>query len=420
MNKTCRKCNQIKTYENFTRSMITKDKLHSWCKECVSEYNKKYKNGYIVPTQNELTSEEYELMLKLIKNGTRRTEILKKTGISEYRQKRYGPELVNNQSRLILVKNELFQHYLNGTPHKDVARHHDVSASTITIFFRKHFGKQIRITDEMSNHEQEIKEMIESGKEYKGIAEKIGHSVEHTRYFCRVKNIFSKSAEDYMIKISKRKNTKIRSGEKLCTKCDKIFKLKMFNKLSASKDGLESVCRDCHKEESRKYRVNNKEKTKAYYKKRHSDPAYLQREKERRLSEHSKILKRKSENERYRTNHTARLNRNFAGAIYNTIKKNKNGIRWELLVPYTINDLKKHLKKKFQKGMTWKNYGDWHIDHIIPKSAFNFTTYKDLEFQKCWALENLQPLWASENLSKHADITVPFQQYLNLELSNAR
>jgi len=30
--------------------------------------------------------------------------------------------------------------------------------------------------------------------------------------------------------------------------------------------------------------------------------------------------------------------------------------------------LKKHLEKKFSKGMSWNNYGEWHVDHIIPDS----------------------------------------------------
>jgi len=42
----------------------------------------------------------------------------------------------------------------------------------------------------------------------------------------------------------------------------------------------------------------------------------------------------------------------------------------------------------------------WHIDHIRPISAFSFTVPEDPEFKECWALNNLQPLWAFDNLSK--------------------
>lgn len=59
-----------------------------------------------------------------------------------------------------------------------------------------------------------------------------------------------------------------------------------------------------------------------------------------------------------------------------------------------------HLEEQFKSGMNWDNYGKWHVDHIKPISLFVFTSYEDEEFQKCWALENLQPLWAEENLKK--------------------
>jgi hypothetical protein len=59
-----------------------------------------------------------------------------------------------------------------------------------------------------------------------------------------------------------------------------------------------------------------------------------------------------------------------------------------------------HLESLFQEGMTWENYGEWHIDHRIPKSWFNFATINDPEFIKCWDLSNLKPMWASENIAK--------------------
>jgi len=67
---------------------------------------------------------------------------------------------------------------------------------------------------------------------------------------------------------------------------------------------------------------------------------------------------------------------------------------------YTLNDLKLHLQNKFTEGMSWDNYGKWHLDHIKPVCSFNFSSVQDTEFKVCWSLENLQPLWAIDNLKK--------------------
>ena len=96
-----------------------------------------------------------------------------------------------------------------------------------------------------------------------------------------------------------------------------------------------------------------------------------------------------------------RINASISSMIRRSLK-NKKYRHWETLVGFTINDLMMHLKKQFKDGMTWDNYGmkGWSIDHIKPISSFNFISYEDKEFKKCWALENLQPLWAEENLRK--------------------
>ena len=95
-----------------------------------------------------------------------------------------------------------------------------------------------------------------------------------------------------------------------------------------------------------------------------------------------------------------RLNRVMGTAIYKSIRNEKAGKKWESLVSYTLEDLMARLKCQFKKGMSFDNYGKWHIDHKKPKSLFNFKTPKDLGFQSCWCLANLQPLWEKDNLSK--------------------
>jgi hypothetical protein len=81
------------------------------------------------------------------------------------------------------------------------------------------------------------------------------------------------------------------------------------------------------------------------------------------------------------------------------------------VICYTENQLKQNLEKQFKNGMTWGNYGVvWHIDHKIPVSAFNLTCSEDVK--RCWALDNLQPLFAGENLRKSNTLERPFQPLL--------
>lgn len=65
-----------------------------------------------------------------------------------------------------------------------------------------------------------------------------------------------------------------------------------------------------------------------------------------------------------------------------------------------LDQAKAHLEKQFTEGMSWENYGDWHVDHIIPLSSAK--TQEDLVVL-CHHT-NLQPLWAEENLRKGAKI----------------
>jgi hypothetical protein len=100
--------------------------------------------------------------------------------------------------------------------------------------------------------------------------------------------------------------------------------------------------------------------------------------------------------------------------LYLSLKTKKNGRKWESLVGYTLEDLMQHLEKQFQPGMTWKNYGEWHLDHIHPRAAHSYENSNDPDFKRCWALDNLQPLWATENKTKSAKIVKPFQPTLDL------
>jgi hypothetical protein len=66
------------------------------------------------------------------------------------------------------------------------------------------------------------------------------------------------------------------------------------------------------------------------------------------------------------------------------------------LLGYSPSQLKETIESKFIDGMSWNNYGEWHIDHIKPISSFDKTENPKI----INSLDNLQPLWAFDNLSK--------------------
>jgi hypothetical protein len=113
-----------------------------------------------------------------------------------------------------------------------------------------------------------------------------------------------------------------------------------------------------------------------------------------------------SRSKKYRSDPSIRVSCSVSKQIWRSLREigGKRGYSWEDLVGYSKDELCEHLERQFQTGMSWENYGDWHIDHIVPKSSFEFSTVRDPDFKRCWALTNLRPLWAKENISKGAKI----------------
>jgi len=97
-----------------------------------------------------------------------------------------------------------------------------------------------------------------------------------------------------------------------------------------------------------------------------------------------------------------RLRKSVSNLVRNCISKHKATKNSKLIncVNWTIEELKQQLESQFQPGMTWDNYGEWHIDHKIPDSWFYYSSIEDEGFKKSWSLENLQPKWAKDNISK--------------------
>lgn len=92
-----------------------------------------------------------------------------------------------------------------------------------------------------------------------------------------------------------------------------------------------------------------------------------------------------------------KLIRNTRTALWASLKE-KGGTKYQSTfdtLGYSVSELMTHLAGLFTEGMSWDNYGEWHVDHIIPINEFNFTNPSDYEFHKCWELHNLRPMWAT-------------------------
>lgn len=112
----------------------------------------------------------------------------------------------------------------------------------------------------------------------------------------------------------------------------------------------------------------------------------------------------KAKYKRDEANPVKRVRRRISNQIWWALHGRKGRRSWETMLSFTLAELMRHLELQFTKGMNWDNYGEWHIDHIIPVSSFNFSSADDLQFLACFALSNLRPLWRKDNLSKGAKI----------------
>lgn len=165
--------------------------------------------------------------------------------------------------------------------------------------------------------------------------------------------------------------------------------------------GRQKYCAECRKTVNKEKQARHyakhpqriKDRQKAFDLKRRDDPA--RRESVRRSS--------KKRDDAWRSTPKGNLDHRMSQLVrYSLTSEKKRGRKWESLVGYSISDLLEHIQRQFCKGMSWENMSEWHIDHIVPKSSFNYTSPEDDEFKACWAMSNLRPLWSEENLRKGA------------------
>ncbi|QDP47316.1 MAG: hypothetical protein Unbinned4388contig1000_35 [Prokaryotic dsDNA virus sp.] len=202
---------------------------------------------------------------------------------------------------------------------------------------------------------------------------------------------------------------------KKCAKCKKVKDFSEFSKSKRAKDGLQCRCKVCDKDyrdaniESRMkankaWNEANKDKVAAHRKTwREANREKIAAWREANIgTEKSHDYFRSYHKERRLSDPLFRLSCNLRNRTWTAFnrkgykKKSKTqemlGVDWEVC--------KAHIERQFTKDMTWDNYGEWHIDHVIPLASAN----TEEELIKLCHYTNLQPLWAEDNLKKGAKI----------------
>ncbi len=174
---------------------------------------------------------------------------------------------------------------------------------------------------------------------------------------------------------------KVYNNQKYCSKmCSKT--IRKIQKVIYDKNYKKKYYPE-HKQEYEEYRIKNKQRKKKY------DRIYKIMNRDKR-NIYEKI--------RRKNNISYKLLGNLRTRIRLLLKNKWKSGHTVTLLGCSTQFLKEYLEKLFNHGMTWDNYGKWHIDHIRPCASFDLS--QESEQRKCFHYTNLQPLWAEENLKK--------------------
>jgi len=186
--------------------------------------------------------------------------------------------------------------------------------------------------------------------------------------------------------IKYRKNNPEKIKKYYITNKDKIknYRKNNLDKIKEIRKKYYKKNKDKLLEINKKYQEKNKEKYKIKYN------IWLDNNREKNLK-----YKKKS----YKKNKLSNAHIiAWRSVLYNTLKRvgSKKESKTNELLGYSPIELKEHIEKKFIDGMFWDNWGKWHLDHIKPVSSFD----KSEKMSIINSLDNLQPLWAVDNLKK--------------------
>jgi len=206
------------------------------------------------------------------------------------------------------------------------------------------------------------------------------------------------------ILLLKKKKEIILSGEtKVCKKCeqDKPVERYITYLKKSGNPYTNIVCMDCMNAYGRESYAKNKEKHKLRCQKR-----YLSKEGREAMAKRTRQTM--DENPEYykalRAFHAQKPEKKLARRIRNRLAKflKAQSTKTSAFIGCSGQELRQHFESKFQRGMSWENYGygvgKWVIDHIKPISLFNIKEREERYSANHYS--NLQPLWYVQNDAK--------------------
>jgi len=180
---------------------------------------------------------------------------------------------------------------------------------------------------------------------------------------------------------------------KICKKCKIEKEIDDFHLHGQSKDGHRNVCKMCRKVESKVYYDENRKRYNIMSSKWNKNNP----------------LRRKEIVKKHKQTPEIKFKEGVRHRIYmymKTMKMRKKNKTFDI-VGLTPEDLRNYIEKQFEDGMSWENYGVWHVDHILPISLGK----TEDEIYKLCHYTNLQPLWGVNNLKKGTKICIQKKIY---------
>lgn len=176
---------------------------------------------------------------------------------------------------------------------------------------------------------------------------------------------------------------------RICTKCNIEKPLHGFHKHTGGKFGRSPSCKVCHSLTAKRRYTENRiveiKRSNEYY----------------ALNKESVYARTKAYgSKRIATDLNFRLARNLRTRLSKTVRQNSQTSSAVHSLGCSLNEFRTHMSGKFKAGMTWENYGQWEIDHVVPLAKFDLTN--SAEADKALHYSNLQPLWKLENRIKGA------------------